>query len=129
MNHMQKNKPSDETIFDLTQTSCDSLAIAKLSARLAAYYRVIPIALSKDELVLASSRPNDLQMRDELGLVIKEKIRCVYASEKDIDEAMRKYYGIGAETIEKMMGNVVVPAMDLKSSVITADLPHLPTIQ
>ena len=49
-----------------------------------------------------------MHVADEIGLIVNAKLDLVLASEKDILEAIRRYYGVGAETIEQMMGTSVV---------------------
>ncbi len=81
-------------------------AIDKIPAQFASHYKVMPIDFSNDTLVLATSKPLDVHMLDEISLVVNSKINPVLGSEKDVMEAIRKYYGVGAATIEQMMGTV-----------------------
>ncbi len=80
--------------------------IEKVPAKFAYYYKVMPIDFSDATLTIASSRPLDIDVLDGIGLVVQAKIKSVLAGEKDILEAIRKYYGVGAETIDQMMDNV-----------------------
>lgn len=81
-------------------------AISKIPAKFAYHYKVMPVDFRNDTLTVALSRPLDIHVLDDIGIVVKSKIKSVLASENDIMEAVRKYYGIGAETIEQMMGTV-----------------------
>lgn len=80
--------------------------IAKIPAQFAYHYKVIPIEFKDDTLFVAMTKPLDIHVLDDVGLVVHSRIQPVLASEKDIEEAIRKYYGVGAETIEKMMDTV-----------------------
>ncbi len=80
--------------------------IDKIPAKFAYHYKIIPLSFEKDVLTVALSRPLDIHVLDEVGLVVHARLKPVLASEKDIMEAIRQYYGVGAETIEKMMGTV-----------------------
>lgn len=91
---------------NLKESSISPEIIRRIPPKIAAHYRVIPVALSGEELVVASDRPQDIELMDELATVTAEPVRLALAGGKDIDEAIRKYYGIGAETIESMMGTV-----------------------
>ncbi|MCA9409046.1 MAG: Flp pilus assembly complex ATPase component TadA, partial [Candidatus Omnitrophica bacterium] len=81
--------------------------INKIPVKFASHYKVIPIDFKDNVITLATTEPLDIQIIDEIGLVVDYRINTVLASEKDILEAIRKYYGVGADTIEKMMDNVL----------------------
>src|SRR3989338_7642704 len=83
-------------------------AIAKIPAKFAYYYKVMPVDYKEGILTVALTKPLDIHVLDDIGLVVKSKLNSALASEKDIMEAIRKYYGVGAETIEQMMDNVEV---------------------
>lgn len=77
--------------------------IAKIPARFANHYKIIPISLQNDVLTIASAHPLAIDVIDGVGLIVQTQIQTVLASERDIQEAIRKYYGVGAETIDRMM--------------------------
>ncbi len=77
-----------------------------IPAKFASHYKIMPVRRAGDTLIVATTKPLDVQIFDELGLVVFSKLNLVLSSEKDILEAIRRYYGVGAETIEQMMGTV-----------------------
>lgn len=77
-----------------------------IPSKFANHYKVIPVQLNDNVLSIAMVDPEDVQTLDELQLVVKYRLKPIRTSEKDILEAIRKYYGLGAETIDKMMGGV-----------------------
>ncbi len=77
--------------------------IHKIPAKLANFYKAIPFRFEKGVLSVAMINPSDIRIADDLELMAKVKVHSVLASFDEIDEAIRKYYGIGAETIEDMM--------------------------
>ncbi|MFA5059234.1 MAG: ATPase, T2SS/T4P/T4SS family [Candidatus Omnitrophota bacterium] len=81
-------------------------AINKIPAKFAYHYKIIPVEFKDDTLTVALTKPLDIHILDDIGLVVKARLVSVLASEKDILEAIRKYYGVGAETIEQMMDTV-----------------------
>ncbi len=83
--------------------------IARIPAKFAVYYKVVPVRFESDLLTVATSHPLDINVIDGISLIVPFKIRTVLASEKDIAEAVRKYYGVGAETIARMMDAVQPP--------------------
>ena len=63
---------------------------------------------SRQVLEMLKEHTQDIEIIDGMALVIPSKIRLVLAGEKDIAEAIRKYYGVGAETIDQMMDSTEV---------------------
>jgi type II secretion system protein E len=78
--------------------------IKKVPAKFACYYKIIPLGLSGVRLKIAVTNPLDLAVIDEIRLVLKYDLEPVLAGEKDILEAIKRYYGVGAETIDKIIG-------------------------
>jgi type IV pilus assembly protein PilB len=79
--------------------------IEKIPAKFACYYKIIPIAIKENRLVVAVTNPLDLAILDDIRLVLGYDIEPVLAGEKDILDAIKKYYGVGADTIDKIIGN------------------------
>jgi type II secretion system protein E len=78
--------------------------IKKVPAKFACYYKIIPLGFSIGRLRLSVTNPLDLAVIDEIRLVLKYDIEPVLSGEKDIQEAIKRYYGVGAETIDKIIG-------------------------
>ena len=76
----------------------------KIPAKFACHYKVIPIKFENDTLTLAIEDPLDLITLDDISLFLGLKIEPVSASRADILGAIREHYGLGAETIEEIMG-------------------------
>lgn len=79
--------------------------IARIPAQIATFYKIIPVECHDRVLTVAAVNPRDAQMIDALGMIFPGMIKTVLASEKDVTEAIRRYYGVGAETIDRMMGS------------------------
>ncbi|MBF0490278.1 MAG: Flp pilus assembly complex ATPase component TadA [Candidatus Omnitrophica bacterium] len=77
--------------------------LSRLPVKAAKYYKVLPIRFEQDGLVVAMCNPGDVRVIDELATIAKSKIIPALASEREILESIQEYYGVGAETIEKMM--------------------------
>lgn len=80
--------------------------IQKIPVKFASHYKIMPVKMEGDTLTVATNQPGDVRIFDEIGLIVNARLNLVLASEKDILEAIRRYYGLGAETIEQMMGTV-----------------------
>ena len=81
----------------------DPAVIEKVPAKFASYYKLIPVRMTGDILVVAVTNPLDIHTLDDIKLLLNCNVKPVLAGEKDIIEAIRVYYGVGAGTLEKMM--------------------------
>ncbi len=81
----------------------DPLIISKVPAKFASHYKIIPIEFKDNYLTIAMADPLDVRILDDLKLILGFEVRSVLASEAEILEMIRRYYGVGAETLEKMI--------------------------
>jgi type II secretory ATPase GspE/PulE/Tfp pilus assembly ATPase PilB-like protein len=80
--------------------------IERISAKYATFYKVLPIKFQDNILTIATAYPVDITLLDQISLVVSDQITFVIASQKDIVEGIRFYYGVGAETVDRIMDNV-----------------------
>jgi len=92
-------------------------AIQKIPAKFAFHYKLMPVTLSEDGLTVALSNPLDIHTLDDVRLLTGIRVRAILASERDIFESIRKYYGIGAETIERIMATSAFTKEDMTSKI------------
>ena len=83
----------------------DRTAVAAMPLKIAMHYKVMPLRLKHSTLTVAVFNPQDIQLPDELRTALKERymIEPVLATEEDIGTAIKRYYGIGAETISELV--------------------------
>ncbi|MBI4336023.1 MAG: Flp pilus assembly complex ATPase component TadA, partial [Candidatus Omnitrophica bacterium] len=84
----------------------DPAVVEKVPAKFASHYRMIPVAFDSNTLTLCVLDPLDIHTLDDIRLLLGYQIRPALCGEKDILEAIRKYYGIGAETLENITTEV-----------------------
>jgi len=82
----------------------DPLVLEKFPAKFACHYKVMPIKFKENSLVIAIEDPLDVNALDDIRLFLGFKVEPVVATLADISEAIKKYYGLGAETIEEIVG-------------------------
>lgn len=78
-------------------------AIDSVPAKFAWHYRVMPLKLENDTLTIALSNPTDSWPLEDIKLHCGYSLELVLASEREIREAVKKYYGVGAETVGKIL--------------------------
>ena len=87
----------------LKDRDIDPLIINKVPAKFASHYKIIPLEFKDSCLMIAMADPLDVRTLDDIRLILNLEVKGMLASEEDITEAIRKYYGVGAETIEQMI--------------------------
>ncbi|MDD5704892.1 MAG: ATPase, T2SS/T4P/T4SS family [Kiritimatiellae bacterium] len=102
----------------------DKPAIERLPARAVFQYRVVPLKFERGVLTVATSDPFNTGMADGLRLTAGGPVRLTLSTRDDIEKASRKYYGVGADTVEKMMADGRFDA-DADADLAKADLSQL----
>ena len=77
--------------------------IEKVPIKFVAYYRFVPIKIEGKILTLAVSAPLDVKVQDEIRIYLGLEPKIVIAKENEIIEAIKKYYGLAAETIDRIL--------------------------
>ncbi len=76
---------------------------AKLPARIALRYQLLPVAADDEKITLLTFDPFDLTARQAVAEAIPQKVRYELYTRKGILPALRQVYGIGAETFEELL--------------------------
>jgi type II secretion system protein E len=87
----------------LKDVDIDSQVIQKVPAKFASHYKIIPVDFKDNTLAIAMTDPLDIRTLDDIRLLLGIEVKGALASEAGIREAIRKYYGVGAETLERMI--------------------------
>ncbi|MFC1646226.1 GspE/PulE family protein [Candidatus Omnitrophota bacterium] len=77
--------------------------ITKIPAKFAFHYKLMPLKIENNILTCAVVDPFNVQILDDIKLLLGFEVKAVLAGEKDILEGIHSYYGVGAETLEKMV--------------------------
>lgn len=89
--------------IDLKRTKISPEAVAAVPAKLASYYRIMPVEIKEDVLTVAVADPFNHWPLDDIEVNLGLHPRMVLAGRQEIQEAIRRYYGVGADTVEKIM--------------------------
>jgi len=90
-------------IIDLERRQPAPDALTALPASAVYQYNVLPFAVSDGVLTVATSDPFDTRATDGLRLISGGVIKTALAPKEDVEKAVKKYYGVGADAIEKMI--------------------------
>lgn len=80
-------------------------AVKAVPAKLVAHYGVMPVELKGNMLFLAVSNPADTSAVEDIEANLGCRVERVLATRSDISAAVKKYYGVGAETVEKILAS------------------------
>ena len=74
----------------------------KIPAKLVTHYNFMPLRIKENKLEIAINDPLEILAIDEIKLFLNQDVQPVIASLKDILDAIKSFYGLGAETLEAM---------------------------
>ncbi|MCC6822354.1 MAG: Flp pilus assembly complex ATPase component TadA [Verrucomicrobia subdivision 3 bacterium] len=87
---------------ELGKLIIDNEARAKISTKVAFQYNVLPTALKDGSVQIAVSNPFDTAMLNAVRFDAHGPVQFALAPRADIEKALKKYYGVGAETLDEM---------------------------
>ena len=92
-----------------------------IPAKLVTHYKIMPLKIKDGVLQIAINDPFDILAVDEIKLFLKQDIQLFLAKQKDILDAIKNFYGLGAEILEAMSGesaqDLNVPAGERKQDI------------
>jgi len=88
---------------ELKEAKIDERVIKSVPAKFAWHYKIMPVSLEGNVLTVAISNPFDIWSLDDLETNLGYRVEAVLSTSQDIKEAIRRYYGVGAETIERLL--------------------------
>ena len=91
-----------ETV-DLERQQPNPDALTKLPASAVYQYNVLPFKTDGTSLTIVTSDPFGTSAADGLRLVAGCPIKTALAPKEEVENAVKKYYGVGADAIEKMI--------------------------
>lgn len=111
--------------IDLAGEKPENEVIEKLPARAVFQYNVVPVRLNNETLEIATCDPFNTGMTDGLRLAVHIPIRLVLATRKEIEKSARKFYGLGADTLDVMAKNGGILDLDADSDFSKNDISQL----
>ncbi len=89
--------------INLKEISIDAAAIKAVPVKFAWHYEFMPIKLVGKKLTLAVSNPLSIRIQDEIRLNLGYEVFVVLAKKEHILELLKTHYGLGSDTVEKMV--------------------------
>ncbi|HEX3628684.1 MAG TPA: ATPase, T2SS/T4P/T4SS family [Verrucomicrobiae bacterium] len=88
--------------LELNKMGVPTEARNKISTKIAFQYSVLPSALNDGELQIVTSDPFDAAMASAVRFDARMPVQFALAPKTEIEKALKKYYGVGAETLDEM---------------------------
>jgi len=108
----------------LKETEIQDEILERLPTKAIFQYNVVPLTEEDGCLKVATSTPFTPGLVDALRLAAECRIRLVLSPDEDISAAAKKFYGVGAETLDRMMQDDRIDLED-EESLLKQDLSDL----
>jgi len=105
----------------ITDKEIDTAARAKVPTKVVFQHNIMPMRAVNGTLVIAANDPFNLAMLEAVRLVTKCRVELALSSEADIAKALKRYYGVGAETLDELIQKNVLD-LDAPQAITKEDL-------
>ncbi len=106
---------------NLPEIDISSEVLEKVSAPIAKVYKIIPVKIEENILYIAMSDPLNVNVLDDLRFMLECEVRGMVSNEKEIEEAIVKYYGEKTETVQDVLKEMETGAIEIKGSIEDED--------
>lgn len=97
------SKSTGAPCIPLKNTPVDKALVDRVPIKLAGYYKFFPYKSEDGKIKIAVSQIFDIHVLDEIRFGLGAEIETAFAPEKEIEEMLQKHYGVGAETVNKIL--------------------------
>jgi type II secretion system protein E len=88
--------------LELAKLTIPTEARTRISTKVAFQYAVIPTQAENGSVQVAVSNPFDTAMLNAVRFDVRGPVQFALAPKAEIEKALKKYYGVGAETLDEM---------------------------
>src|SRR5260370_39450115 len=88
--------------LDLPKVTVPAEARNRISTKVAFQYSILPTEIANGSLRVAVSNPFDTAMLNAVRFDAHGPVEFALATKIEIEKALKKYYGVGAETLDEM---------------------------
>ena len=88
--------------LELAKLTVENEARSKISTKVAFQYNVLPTAMKDGAVQIAVSNPFDTAMLNAVRFDAHGPVDFALAPRAEIEKALKRYYGVGAETLDEM---------------------------
>ena len=108
-------------LINLAETNIPPHVLEIVPETMADIYKIMPISLKDNVLVVAMADPQNVGALDDLRNFLGHEVRGAVSSQQDVEEAISRYYSDREETIEDVISDLTTDE-DLNADVRGYDL-------
>ena len=105
----------------ITDKEIDTTARAKVPTKVVFQHNIMPMRADNGTLVIAVNDPFNLAMIESVRLVTKCRVELALSPAADIAKALKRYYGVGAETLDELLQKNILD-LDATTEITKEDL-------
>ncbi|HUK82625.1 MAG TPA: GspE/PulE family protein [Verrucomicrobiae bacterium] len=105
----------------LSDKEVEAGARERVPTKVVFQYNVMPMRADNGTLIVATNDPFNLAMIESIRLVTKRRVQLALSTEADILKALKRYYGVGAETLDELIQKNVLD-LDAQQQITKEDL-------
>jgi type II secretion system protein E len=105
----------------ITDKEIDAAVRDRVPTKVVFQYNVMPMRADNGTLVVAANDPFNLPMLESIRLVTQSRVQLELCTEADIAKALKRYYGVGAETLDELLHKNVLD-LDAPMEITKEDL-------
>ena len=91
----------------------------RVSTKVAFQHGIMPVSFDGQTLTVAVSNPFDMGLMSSVQFDARTPVKFGLATKQEIDKALKKYYGVGAETLDEMKKDDEPLELDVSDKEIT----------
>jgi type II secretion system protein E len=99
----------------------DAAVRTRVPTKVVFQYNVMPMRADNGTLVVAANDPFNLALLESIRLVAKCRVQLALSTGADIAKALKRYYGVGAETLDELIQKNVLD-LDTSAEITKEDL-------
>ena len=93
-------------VIGLTDLTIPPEVLSQVTEPMAQIYKVIPVSFRNDILTLATCEPQNITHLDELRNFLGYELRTVITTEREIKQALDRYYASDIESVESIINEL-----------------------
>ena len=105
----------------LSEQEIDSAVRPKVPTKAVFQHNIMPVRMEDGSLLVATNDPFNLAMIESLRMVTQLRVRPALSPMADIQKALKRYYGVGAETLDELIQKNVLD-LDMTAVVTKEDV-------
>ena len=105
----------------ITDKEMDAAVREKVPTKVVFQHNIVPMRDENGALLIAVNDPFNLVMIESVRLVTKRRVQLALSPEADIAKALKRYYGVGAETLDELLQKNVLD-LDATPAITKEDL-------